>query len=578
MREWVGLGIIVVAAVGAPMGWAAATGSLGVPRNDGWAYARIALALAETGSLDLIGWNATNLIGQLLWVQPWLAVFARSVAVLHIATAVTSGAGLGAAFFVARRFLSPRRALLATAVIGVAPGYALMSNSFMTDPTAFAAQLGSLGLALAAFDRVGWRRAVLLGSALALAVLGFTVREVALAAPLAILTGWALETHRRGRSTTQAALRQWAPWALAALAVLAACAVFYAWRVGLPGHNFGVAGFTPGAAVIRAGRGWFTLALILSPALALCPAPRPARLGWLPLLAGAATLVGAVVLALRELRIDAGAPMLTGNSLTRFGALDNVVLLGTKPAVIPAPIWGVVAVAAAVAGAVLAARLVGWLLVKGPLARLRDAGSGAVTAAVFAALALGVVPVYAFAGGALFDRYLWPGAAVAVVGLLAAIPTAKTTQGPARPRVCHTRPSLRAAASTIALAGLTLLAAATTMEAYSYAAARWAAGEQAAAAVPADAVDAGYAWAGFHHDGLVGDPGAPLLSAPPRPFYMVMLRGSSNCVTVAAAPRQDAGLQLLGTRSYQPAPLMSSRSLWLYRNPSACRRAGLAGR
>jgi hypothetical protein len=60
--------------VGYPLLLAALTRSLTIPHNDSWAYARIAQHYAQSGSIELVGWNCSAVGSSTLWtydVSPW---------------------------------------------------------------------------------------------------------------------------------------------------------------------------------------------------------------------------------------------------------------------------------------------------------------------------------------------------------------------------------------------------------------------------------------------------------------------------------------------------------------------------
>lgn len=151
--EWLAAFIVVTVVVGASLLSSALTGSLDIPHNDDWAYSRVALDLARTGELRLVGWTPSSLIGHVLWAQPFLSLFGTTLRVLHFAQAVAAAVGLLCSFVVMRRLLRFRDALLGTVIIAAFPGYALLSTSYMTDTTAFAAQMVCLATGLAALDR-----------------------------------------------------------------------------------------------------------------------------------------------------------------------------------------------------------------------------------------------------------------------------------------------------------------------------------------------------------------------------------------------------------------------------------------
>ena len=47
-------------------------GAILLPHNDDFGFRRIALTLAQTGRLDLIGWPNMTIVGQILFAVPFL--------------------------------------------------------------------------------------------------------------------------------------------------------------------------------------------------------------------------------------------------------------------------------------------------------------------------------------------------------------------------------------------------------------------------------------------------------------------------------------------------------------------------
>lgn len=71
-RSGAGRVLLLIAAicVGVPVGLAAATGSLSIPHNDGWSHSKIAQVFATTYHFELLGWNRTALVGQVVVLGP----------------------------------------------------------------------------------------------------------------------------------------------------------------------------------------------------------------------------------------------------------------------------------------------------------------------------------------------------------------------------------------------------------------------------------------------------------------------------------------------------------------------------
>jgi hypothetical protein len=553
------LTLIVVVAVGGPLASGIATGAIAIPHNDDWAFSRIAFGLADHGELNLVGWNQMTLVGHLLWAIPFLAVFGTSLETLHAAQAVAAAAGLVLAFFVLRHAVPVGFALLGTVLLAIFPGYALLATTYMTDTTAFAAQMGCLLLGLIAIDR-GRHAHLLLGLSLAVGLFAYTIREISLAAPLAVLAGWYLKSaDARAKRETGALVA----------AVLALAAGFFVWRHSLPGDEEPwLIGDAPTyervADVVRA---YFTTGFALLPALILMLARVPRRpvSRWQAGAALTAFVVGAFVLAR-----DVGGPLtlFAGNALTRVGAVD--VALPGRPVLFPRTIWAAMTVAALFAGVLLAAfvaRAVEEAVRRrGVGANLPDSKDGALRAvriviAVYLVLTVALLGLRAAAGtSGLYDRYLW-GVALAVLILVA---TSLGSSG-REPRIARF-------AAAGAAAAITLVSTAIVLEDNASSAARWHAGERwVERGVPATSVDAGFEWMGWHYPHLVAHPTGAAGWRDPATWYNVLeFPAASNCVVMSFAPLRESWLELVDVRRYRAFLLWGEHRVFVYRNPPAC--------
>jgi len=551
-RTAVPLGLIVGLAVGVPIASAWVTGAVHLPWNDDWAYARVALDLARTGELRLVGWGVMGLVGHVLWAQPWLAALGAELWVLRTAQAVAAAAGLVATYAFARAFLRRPRALLATALVAATPGYATLAATFMTDTTAYALQMGCLALGAAALRRGRPVAAPLLAGALVLGVAAVTVRELTLTAPAAVLAAAALAIRSHAAHLADRGRGSMRQVVVGAAAVAVAVGAFAWWRAGLPGVQLPGPPAAPRVVGGLGLRAFATAALVLAPALALGPRVRLLRGERLAALAGA--VAGAVgVLA-------TGGDPIAGNVLERSGALGDEVALGVRGPLFAPAAWGALTAAAGGAAIALAALLAA--------ATARAARRRAWRRAVPGDALLGVplvggaagVLAQAVAGGAAFDRYLWPLVAAGAVALLRGGPLRRWADG----RWTAAR------GGAVVLAGLSLL---LTLDAQVYTAARWAAGQRAGGD-PLD-VDAGFEWAGWHDPGptalaATGPLPPPRISAP-HPGYLLLFRGMGNCHTVAGGRIGDPRLRLVAVTPYRALPPLPRRWVYTYRNPTACR-------
>lgn len=385
----------------------AVAGSLSIPHNDDWSYVKTAHILAETGSLEMQGWGATSLVGQIYLTYPVLRVFGSSVVVLNTTMVLISLVGLGAAHSVFRRFGTKRTALLGTLATSLFPGYLLLSTSFMSDVPAFTAMTLCVAAGLRALEQ---RSLAWLWTALALGAVGMTIRYQAVAAPFAVLLVWALIPKQAGNP--QRPRRT----ALAGAAVLAAfIVVFMWWRLTLPEAD-NPSAYT-GIAVSKRQLVHFAGSLVSAfPVLGLALLPFTAlcldrllllsrRIGpWLVAMVSAAGLV---------LLLYKGRNLFSGNYLDRFGPYQAAGY-GSSPPLVPLRIWQALEMLGWVAGT---AALLLLLFAVSPsvVARLRSAWHGhgldhapALLLGAYAVLYAGTVFVPTLCGWPIFDRYLFP--------------------------------------------------------------------------------------------------------------------------------------------------------------------------
>ena len=330
----IGIGVVlpfVVAAIG---------GALLVPHHDDFAYRRPAQTLYETGFLQLTGWSVMTLVGQLAFTLPFEVVLGRSDAGVVAAAAVLGVILIVASYSVARRVLSVAGATFSILVLLAVPGVLRNVAAFMTDIPAMAAEMLCLALAarVIAHPESPGRWRWLLAS-LAAGVWAFSIREFAIAAPVAVLISAAAGDPRRRIQ----------PYVVAGVGVVGACVLVYAFSRSLPGAA---------AITVNLFAGWdrvvnwtSTLAFFLLPALLVHVAreapPRPAFRAALATsrqraLVGAGVAIAlATVLWADDIATAMSGPVsdvrvLIGTLFARVGEPSAQVINGTRTPLFPA--------------------------------------------------------------------------------------------------------------------------------------------------------------------------------------------------------------------------------------------------
>jgi hypothetical protein len=500
-RDWIALGGIIGLAVGLPVILGLVAGALDIPHNDDFDYRQVALGLWSTGTLEMRGFSVMSLIGQILFVQPFLWLSGGGPWAFAAATGVLTTAGLVSAYLLIRRVLDTSRTALALLAAVFVPGFLVNTTSFMTDLPAFASAFVCLALGATAIrpdGTISWR---LLIAALAVGCFGVSIRESALAAPMAVIVVAAM-ADRRGPYRAVAA----------GIALAAAAASIHFLAAAIPGQ--GSATFDPGPGLQRLRLAFQTLALCLSPALVVAIAWWRSR--WrvvdvLPgLIAGLAIAWPSVSALARTGRLP---PMLIGNLFTSIGPDGGGALGGGRPGLYPIEVWTGVQVAAFVATVFLpgvTTGIIGSTIRHGGVTLARIRGWSRSPASVIVAFALFTAVGLALYGWAftMFDRYLWPlilvGSALLLIRPASiAAATAEpeevgTPEPPLLPRRLRPAPWL-AGALLVALGGLSVM---HLLASNAFSAGRWAFGERALAlGIPAGHVDAGMEWVGYYATG-----------------------------------------------------------------------------
>ncbi len=522
-RDGLVLAGIVSLAVGLPAILGLASGALDIPHNDDFDYRQVALVFWSGGTLEMRGFSVMSLIGQVLFVQPFLWLSGGQPWAFAAATGVLTVAGLVSAYVLLRRVLDTGRAALAVLAAVVVPGFLVNTTSFMTDLPAFASMFVCLALGAVAIRSDGeieWRFLI---ASLAVGLFGVSIRESALAAPIAVVVIAALADRDGPRRAI-----------VAGIVFLVAAAAVHQLAAAIPGQ--GSPRFDPGPGLQRLRLAFSTLALCLSPALVMAIAWWRSRWRVADVLPG--LIVGLLIAwaPLSALAKTGRLPsMLIGNLFTSVGPDGGGALGGGRPLIYPTEVWTAVQVAAFIATIFVpgvTTGIIGSTLRYGGLARSRIREWSRSPVSLLVAFALFTAMGLALYGWAytMFDRYLWPlilvGSALLLIrpasvadgtADVAAAPAQgaapepvddvesgpkpgpKPGPEPSRPgRTLHPAPWL-AAALLVALGSLSVM---HLLASNAFSAGRWAFGERAVAmGIPAGHVDAGMEWVGYYATG-----------------------------------------------------------------------------
>ena len=525
----------------------AALGVFGIARNDDWSFIENAFRFQNTGVIAVGGWVQMNLIGQLVLAAPFIAVFGESIAVLQILGIFAVGAGVLAAYALARTYLAPRFAVTIALTTAVSPVILVLSASFMTDGFAMAGQVTAL--ALGAYAVSSERRSTIIWWALALAVgiWAFSVREFSIVA-LGALVLLGIANRRFSRTVRIATALVPIVFVLAILAWRSTQVTETSTTLLIDTSRFDYWGTIP-----------LTVGFLALPVLAWIQPIRALRS-----FTAAQRIAAAVAVAVLALLVTQAPSAMMGNY---FGPelAYSTVLAGSSNPLYPAPLWWIVLVLAAGGAAVATIVTVGIIsgaaMIRTDIIQRWTGNPGLFLASVYSlgmALLLLASPVVTSVP--LFDRYL--------IGLLAVAP------GPLVWWAHHTG-AIRSGATVPALAvialaftGVAALAAAGRVDS-----ARWDLAEQIHRDndIARGNIDGGFDWFRFQTNGI---PRPEFF--PPRYSWWTLDDDRAVCATLvfdappkgepAAFPGED--IPTLGETS---VPLLfSEQKIIAKQGPDSC--------
>jgi hypothetical protein len=555
-RRWLPAAVVIACIIGVPVIDAIASGAFAIPHGDDWAFFRIAGDFERSGHLTLLNWNQMTLIGHILWGVPFVGVLGTTFTAVHVASVTAATICLVAAYWLFRRFLPAGLALFGIAVFGLDPMIARLMTSYMTDLTGLAAQLTCLALGLAALDGSRRNRTALFAGALVIGFLGFTIREVSVTAPLAVLCAHALQARQHAMCVRRIGM--------AAAALIAASAVFYIWRQRL--HNGGApyAGglLGPMQRAETLVSLYFTLALTILPAVALgahsIREHLHSRVAWIA--ASVVAITGVIRIGIAPSpRVDA---LLVGGSYFSRTPGGPGGLLGNGPSIVETTaIWWSVVAVTLVAGACLAGLAAKRIALSHPVLLLRRrAALDAEMAMIWLLLAFsgGVVLLRVLTSNLVYDRYLVPLIPAATLIVL--------------------RWVSRATAVRLARAGYAALGFAAVLtfvlvgENNALSAGQWRAAERlVVAGFSPSRVAGGFEWSGLYYSGPIRTHAPVRLRDPGPPFSIYT--GVPNCAEPSINRLDQPWMQKLGVLHYHVLLGFHTVPLWLYRNAHACSAA-----
>ncbi|TWE12031.1 glycosyltransferase family 39 protein [Rudaeicoccus suwonensis] len=534
-RHTAAIATVAVAAVALSGAIAGLRGALGIPRNDDWTYYVTTFRTARSGGLFAPDqWTTTFLLGQTTLARPVVAVVGDSRLALQLLVMVLAVVTLTAIGVTVRRFLSLGWTLAVIVLVAVGPIFGTLSASFMSDIPAMCFEALGLWALIHALRpmRISMRWWWLM---LVFGLVGFTIREYAVAVPVTAVVCLLIQRGRKLRS------RDVRLAVGATILVQIVAAGLYVWRDSFPGpHRTTAASVTLKRQLSAPFAEGFTLALQLAPVVVLLIAlvvsqvrRHPRRL--------LAVIPVAIVIGAAYAYLTRRATVVLGNYLAQTPSYSQT-LTGSAPDIFSGSVWQAVNLGAGLCGLVIvlavALPLAGSVTARisareGPgvaadvgRTMLDDVERSAsvsrlVCASFVVVMFVSVAGVYRLTGGVVYDRYLLPIVPFAAAVL---IDLALRTH------------AVNSAARIVFGAGLIGWAACSIFVVDAAAAndgARWQlAADVAARGVPAAEIDGGYEWFGIHQ---AQPPGQLRAIASDVPFWEGLFSPRPVCALVSYA-------------------------------------------
>jgi Dolichyl-phosphate-mannose-protein mannosyltransferase len=537
---------LLVCGVGWPVLMSVLACPLTIPRNDAFAYSKVAQTLADQGTIHLIGYGKMSLIGHIVLAQPFFELIDNREAAGNVFGIVMVSITIVLSYALARRFLPRGLAIVVTLTFILVAGLATTTPTFMTENTFMCLTVGTLLAGVLSFQSARYARHWLVLCAV-LGFASFTVREFGAVTPLAVIAALAF-AHRVSRAFA----------ASLAGAVVVACVAFFEWRQHLPGGQDSALQLQSRSLALPLlalfTLGFYVLPVTLRPALSLLRAPGR--------LLGAGAIV-TVVLAIPAFVGTAEHGLFLHDMLERTGNGGQKLLTGTRPELLPPAVWIVLNAVALVGGICLV------VVATDPVRRrLRNRERDALLPLEAFTVAFAVLTAgYGAAFGQLDDRYIWP-----LVLPVAIIVVGRTERSVAAPE--------RRGIAWLTVAPLLVMFVTSTclnQDAAAYDGARWAAAQALVdAGASSSQVNGGYEWEGAHSQAIPDLASANNRAITPwEPFYAGFWPPAHRCFVVSNSPPGPAG-QLLETRTYRSQLGLRTRTLYVWLRPGQACEAELA--
>jgi len=526
-----------------PLAIAGVSGNLTIPHNDSWAYSKIAQVWAETGEIDLVGWNRAALVGQFVFLGP----LAHSVFVQSLVVCVFGILALVCLHEILRQAGIPKRESgIAVIAFGLWPGFSLLTTSFMEDIPAISVSLLGVFLAQRAIAR---NSSILFICSLISAAWSFSIRESGgIAVVLGIIVVATVFLHSRRLFRVFVVM-------IASMVTLVLLGVFYLWRSAKPNADATHLALTTKSlkfCTLVATVSFFELSCVVGPVILLSSRIQPWRArSWVT--ASVTLCIGTLAWNLRGT-----TGFFLPNYLSRYGAYS---VAWSPSEVFSLPLWNCVVVFAICMGSI----------VMGQLATLTNNSRQLLmickhvpVAVAFSTLTLIGVIIALLSTQGLFDRYLLPLLPILYISTLSSSdelnhrPCFGVTSILRETRIVRWV-RIRALFGAISIGLIFGISMAVSLNAWSRDATIWdIALKNVSSGIPASSIDAGLAWIGWN------SPGPVVNRQDDSPPWGRMFNLPQACMTLTSKEGAMGREQLVEILTYKTFMFIGKSNIYVY--------------
>ena len=533
---------LLVIGVVIPLVLTSAFHTFSVPQNDDWAFRLIATHFFDTGHFRYNNWEAMILYGQVAWTWLFKLIFGFHQWIFAGSVAALASFGIISAYALTRRVVTRGWSFFLVFLMTTFIGVSYNVGNYMTDLPAFSLALVCIYLGAKCSESTGKLHWVYLSLSMFTGVWSFSIRQFAIAAPLAVLL--ALYCVDRSKKNQIIGV---------GIFLVALCFTLLEIANHTPGFVHAHFQLPTSAALIQELRMFETLSFMMSPAIFIA-AWRIWPHRWSNAVSFG-TLAGAsigIYLLLFE-----GSNFFAGDYFWQGGITSWLTLTGAWPNLFPNYLWNTFIIVGIVSTACLVGIMALKIRLRG-LTKFEEVSSTKLLLSLYCLGSIALVFLSGMFGEPQFERFLWP---IAFTGSALLLMTKQVEIN----GVSRSFKNVRIGAGLLT-GMLTLVSLTLTLNTLSIDSVVWKAGESLVSqGFKSNQIDAGFAWLGTH-SGTIHAPDGNY-----RGGYMMydsQFSGPKIKFVVSLSPMSIENLKLNSWILYQDFGMVATKFIYIYKATS----------